>query len=321
MWLQLRRTVAALALAAGIATPGVAIAEPLARIDSRSSMYQDTDHTNIVTSNIAARGAPTENIGVEARYLIDVITSASVDVVSAATGAFHEIRHEAQGGASYRDDYRKVSASYIYSTENDWRSHTATLGFQQDVVAHDVTLKLGVSAVTNEVGRVDDPIFREHLKVLGSSAGFTFVLGKNDLLDVGYNLALLDGYQASPYRFVGLRGASGSPLLLGTPETDPTRRLRHAVTARWNRHLFTDSALRSHVRGYTDDWGVQSVTAGTEYVAGFGDIEAALFVRGYLQSRRFLRCRIRPAHALHDRGSRACIVHRRLWRHSRGMAS
>ncbi len=283
MWVQLIRPLpAALAL---VVLPTSAAADPLARIDSRSSMYQDTDRTNIVTSNVAARGAPSDHFGVEARYLVDVITSASVDVISAATGAFHETRHEAQGGANYHDDSRKLAASYIYSTENDWRSHTANVAFQQDIVRHDVTVKVAGTVVTNDVGRAKDPNFHRRLTVAGGTTGFTFALGRNDLLDVGYALSYLDGYQASPYRFVSFRGSSGSPFLLNEPETDPTHRMRHAVTVRWNHHMFTDTALRSHVRGYTDDWGVASVTAGTEYVVGFGSIETALFVRGYAQKR------------------------------------
>jgi hypothetical protein len=246
-------------------------------------VYQDNDRTNIVTNNVAARGAPSDHIGVDARYLVDVITSASVDVITAATGAFHETRHEAQGGANYHDDYRKLSASYIYSTEHDWQSHTGNAAWQQDIVRHDVTLKLAGTFVWNDVGRANDAAFHRRLVVGGGTTGFTFVLSPADLLDAAYTLSYLEGYQASPYRFVGFHGASGSPLLMNEPETDPDRRIRHAVTLRWNHHMFTDTALRSHVRGYADDWGVTSVTAGTEYVVGFGPLETGLFVRGYAQ--------------------------------------
>jgi Protein of unknown function (DUF3570) len=279
MWMQLT---GALAFAAAVLVASTGAAEPLARVDSRSSVYEDSDRTNIVTSNVAARGAPSDHVGVEARYLVDVITSASVDVITAATGAFHETRHEAQGGASYHDDYRRLSASYVYSTEHDWQSHTGNASFQQDIVRHDLTLKIAGTFVANEVGRAGDPTFRRRLFVGGGTTGLTFVLGPADLLDLGYTLSYLEGYQASPYRFVSF-GEGNGPLLLSGPETDPDRRVRHAVTSRWNHHLFGDTALRSHVRGYVDDWGVASVTAGTEYVVGFGPIETGVFVRGYAQ--------------------------------------
>ena len=258
-------------------------AQSLARIDDRASVYQDSDYTNIVTNNVAARTTPTEHWGVDGRYLVDVISSASIDVVTAATGRFHDVRHEIEGGANYRDDYRRISASYIYSVENDWRSHTGNAGFVQDIVRHDVTLKGGGTFVANEVGRRDDPYFSERLTVVGGNVGLTFVLGENDLVDVGYTASYLDGYQESPYRFVYFRGATPSPLLPAQREEVPERRFRNSLTLRWNHHLFSDTALRSHVRGYLDDWGVRSVTTGTEYVVGFGEIETALFIRGYAQ--------------------------------------
>jgi hypothetical protein len=280
MWLQLTIAIA-IAFAAALLCR-VAHAQPVAQIDTRSAVYQDSDHTTIITNNVAARGT-TEHVGIEARYLVDLITSASVDVVAAATPAFHDTRHEIEGGLSYRDDYRKASGSYTYSTEHDWSSHTANAGFQQDVGGHDVTVRIGATLVANDVGRRNDPSFHRRLDVAGASPGVTFVLGPTDLLDVGYALSYLDGYQASPYRFVYFGGASGSPLSPATPESVPGWRLRHAMTIRWNHHMFADTSLRSHVRGYGDDWGIRSVTAGTEYVVGAGNVETGVFVRGYAQ--------------------------------------
>jgi hypothetical protein len=259
-----------------------AMAQALAKVDARSGIYQDTDRTTVTTTNVAARGS-LDHVGVEARYLVDMITSASVDVVSAATTAFHEVRTEVEGGADYHDDVRKLTGSYVHSIENDWESHTGNLGFTQDFAHHDITLKLGATYVANAVGRAHDPNFHRSMQVGGGTAGLTFVLSPDDLLDASYTASYIEGYQASPYRFVAFRGTSGSPIVSNGPEVDPDRRVRHAVTIRWNHHMFTDTALRSHLRGYADDWGIASVTAGTEYVVGFGPIETGLFVRGYAQ--------------------------------------
>src|SRR5690349_9147424 len=90
-----------------------------ASLDLRSGVYQDSDRTFVSTSTVAARGTIADRVTLEARYLIDVVTSASVDVVTAATSAFHENRHEAAGGVSYHDGTRTASLSYVYSIEND----------------------------------------------------------------------------------------------------------------------------------------------------------------------------------------------------------
>ena len=260
----------------------IASAQELAKVDDRAAVYHDTDHTTIVTNNVAARATPNKHLDVEARYLIDVISSASVDVISAATTRFNEVRHEAEGGLGWHDDDAKLDASYVFSTENDWTSHTANLGWSQDFAHHQVTLHLGGTAVSNDVGRSGDANFHKQLWVGGGSAGLTFVLSPRDLLDASYTLAYSSGYQASPYRYVSV---DGSPIALGAPENVPETRARHAITLRWNRAAFEHSAFRSHVRGYWDDWGVTSITAGTEYVTGFGhEWELGAFVRGYAQT-------------------------------------
>jgi hypothetical protein len=257
-----------------------AAAQAMAKVDARSGIYQDTDRTTVTTTNVAARGT-LDHVGVEARYLVDVITSASVDVITAATGAFHDVRTEVEGGADWHDDWRKISASYVHSIENDWESHTGNVGFTHDFAHHDITFKAGGTYVLNAVGRANDLNFHRTMTVAGGTAGFAFVLSPDDLLDLSYTMSWIEGYQASPYRFVTF--GAGDVLAPSMPETDPDQRLRNALTLRYNRHLFADTALRSHARAYFDSWGVLSATAGTEYVVGLGELEPALFVRGYVQ--------------------------------------
>jgi hypothetical protein len=258
-----------------------ATAAPLAKIDLRSGIYQDSDRTFISTSTVAARGTIKDRVTIEARYLADVISSASVDVVTAATGAFHEVRHEATGALDFNDGTNGASLGYIYSIENDWESHTANAGWSRDLVQHNVTVGLGGTLVHNAVGRAGDRSFHRTLWLGGGTAFVTITPSPRDLVNVSYTLAYLDGYQASPYRFVFFNGPAGSRAAV--PETDPETRTRHALTMRWNRHVLSDSAIQSHVRGYVDDWGVWSVTTGLEYLIGLHAWTLGLHARGYFQ--------------------------------------
>jgi hypothetical protein len=257
-----------------------AAADPAASLDLRSGIYQDSDRTFISTSTVAARGNIKDKVTVGARYLVDVITSASVDVVTAATAAFHETRHEAEGSVGYHDGTNTAGASYIYSVENDWQSHTANAGLTRDLLQHNLTLGIGGTFVHNSVGRAGDPNFRRRLLVGGGNVSLTATASPRDLVSLSYTLAYLSGYQASPYRYVFFAEGIGRA---SVAETDPDTRMRHALTLRWNRHLFTNTALQSHARGYLDDWGVASVTAGTEYLVGFGQVTLGLHARGYFQ--------------------------------------
>src|SRR5258705_41540 len=75
---------------------------------------------------------------VAGRYLVDAISSASVDVVTAATGRFRELRHEATGGVTYHDGERSIGGAYVLSTEHDWTSHTGSVALAQDFAQHNL---------------------------------------------------------------------------------------------------------------------------------------------------------------------------------------
>lgn len=252
-----------------------------ASIDLRSGVYQDSDHTTISTSTIAARALIKERGQLEARYLVDVVSSASVDVVTAATGRFIDIRHEVTAGGGYRDGTNSIAASYIYSRENDWWSHTVNLGGARDFLQHNLTLGLGGSIVLNDVGRSHDQNFHRSLNVygVGVSAGYTAT--RRDLLQFSYSFSYLAGYQASPYRYVIYVDDSG--FRASEPEHVPDARQRHALVVRWNRHLLRNTALQLHARGYYDDWEVASGTLGGELLFGVGRWVLAPRLRGYVQ--------------------------------------
>jgi hypothetical protein len=237
----------------------------------------------VSTSTAAVRAEPVPRATLKGRYLVDVITTASVDVVSAATGRWEETRHEAEGGLGYADGTRTATASYVRSMENDWSSHTFGGGASSDFFQHTLTLGVGGSVVLNEVGRAGDPSFEEELTQIGVTLSSALVASKSDIVSATYSLSHLRGYQASPYRFVAVQHPQ-SGMTVGHPERHPELRLRHALGLRWNHHAFRDTAIRSFLRGYADDWGVVSGTAALEYAVGFGDFEVAPFARGYLQT-------------------------------------
>ena len=257
----------------------------MVQVDARGSIYNDSDATTIGTATTAIRGTAFDVLTVKGRYLADMITSASVDVVSAATGRWDEVRHEAEGGLIYADGTNTVSGTYIYSIENDWDSHTAAVGVGRDFFQHTLTLGLGGNFVFNNVGRQDDEVFEERLLIGGGTASMAVVASRNDLISLAYSAIYASGYQASPYRFAYLMDPAGTGLTINGPEMHPERRLRHALALQYNHYLFRDSSLRSHVRGYIDDWGIKSVTVGTEWVVGFPPIEIGTRVRGYYQTR------------------------------------
>jgi len=266
-----------------LAPARVAAEEPDVGVSTRGGVYQDDDETRVITAVVAVDAAAFERAKIRAHYLVDIVSTASVDVVSAATGRWDETRKEFGVAPGYDDGTRAIGAAYRRSTENDWDSHSVSLSASHDFLSHNLKLALGASFIHNDVGRADDANFSERLRVYGLSLGAVMVATRNDIFSLTYAPAFLKGYQASPYRLVYFVDPTAQ-VVVGASETVPEERFRHALVLEYNRHLFTDSALRSHARAYLDDWGVVSGTAGTEYVHGFGGFEPSLFVRGYLQS-------------------------------------
>ena len=252
-----------------------------ATVVARTSVYADDDHTVISTSTLAVHARPRPALTISAHYTADAVSSASVDVVTAATKRWTELRSEVDGGAAYADGTTTVSADYIYSHEHDWASHTVALAGARDLLHHNLTVGAAVAYGTNHVGRASDANFSEHMHTLGGAVRIVWVGGPRDIFNASYDLTRVDGYQSSPYRYAFIADPSGIPIAF--PEVAPDRRLRHAVTLRWNHHLLADTALRSHARVYADDWGLRSLTAGSEVVVGLAPFELGAQARLYAQ--------------------------------------
>lgn len=252
----------------------VAAADPDVTAAARTSVYADSDHTNVVTSAVGASGNVASDVRIDAQYLVDAVSAASVDVITAATGRIHDVRNELTTGVTVGP----VHAAYIYSDEHDWTSHTGALGVTHDLADHQLTLGATATLGINHVTKMGDMDFSRKLGTGGLEVYAAYTATPRDVILVGVGGSYLSGYQASPYRFV----VYGD--LRAVFERVPATRPRETVTLRWNHHLFRDSALRTQVRGYRDDWGIWALTASAEYIVGVGPVDLGAHVRGYTQS-------------------------------------
>jgi len=261
-----------------VAATRVASADPDVAASARVSVYADSDHTNITTSALAASGNVADGVRVDAQYLVDAVSSASVDVITAATGRIHDVRSELTAGATLGNADRSLHASYIYSREHDWFSHTVGLGGSSDFLHHNLTVGLSGSLGFNQIHRMGDAELSRRLTTFAMEAFAAYTVSPRDLVMLGTSVAFLDGFQASPYRFVVYDD------LRAVYEIEPETRLRETATLRWHHHLFADSALRTMVRGYRDSWDLLALTAQVDYVVGLGALDVGFHVRGYHQT-------------------------------------
>lgn len=220
----------------------------------------DTDDTTVVSPGVSAAAAATEAVTVDASYAVDAWTGASVDVVTAATSAITEQRHEVNAGVGYERDELRLSTRYRHSSEPDYQSHGLVLGGARDLADRNTTVAVDLAGSLDEVGRSGDPGFAAPQWSAGARARLAQVLGRRTIAELGWETTRIAGFQASPYRWVAIGGdgvcAGAAPFCV--PEQVPDVRYRHALSGRLRRALGDTLSAGAEYRFYVDSWGVLS---------------------------------------------------------------
>jgi Protein of unknown function (DUF3570) len=269
-------------LVAVTAAPAVARAED--SFVAKTQVYTDSDHTTVVSPLAALSRDAWSGGTLSASYVADVVSSASVDVISNATSHMNDFRSEITAGLVQKLRNTTLSGSYVYSVENDYQSHNVELGFAQDLFEKNSTLAFGATLSANDVYRTGDQAFHRKLTVGGVSGSWTQVLNRATIAQLSYTFSYGNGYWASPYRFVRVETQDLQAIEFKVPETEPNERYRHAAVLGLNRHLGGDSALQGDYRFYSDNWGVLSHTVQLRYFITWGDVTLRLRERFYYQS-------------------------------------
>jgi hypothetical protein len=114
------------------------------------------------------------------------------------------------------------------------------------------------------VGRAANPNFSRGVGNYTGAISFTQILDPMMLLQLTYELSHIRGYQASPYRFIGIGpgatgfGCRGAAVCL--PEFVPHVRSRHAASILLRRALGSRVSAGLSYRFYIDDWALMSHT-------------------------------------------------------------
>lgn len=280
--MRLQLSLAVFVAASAVAATAAAQDDPRWKLSSDTLVYSDTDNVVVVSPQVAVHRAIDEDGGsVGARVVVDVVSAASVDVVSNATTRFSEVRTEAVFSLAKAFGKHLPSLSYRYSHEPDYVSHGVGVGYQRELGSSDTVLRLGYNLSLDTVGYTGSPsgAFSEQLTSHGLSVSLTQVLSPTTLVRGVYTLSVQDGYMEKPYRYVPLFDqagidaamADGNTIDLDTfdqyrlamrpPEEVPDRRIGHAVAARVQRYVgWLPGALRLDYQLFADSWGVLAHT-------------------------------------------------------------
>ena len=248
-------------------------------MSSKLSLYADDDETTVITTMVDVEVGVASDVTVGAHVLLDAVSSASVDVVAAATERWTENRIEAGVTAAGQVVELDLSLAFVHSGENDWTSDSVQVTAGKELAQKNTLVQMGYAYTQNQVGRAYDPVFERDLDAHTFELGGTQLLDPRTLLGLTYTYQRSDGYQASPYRFVTTEAG------MSFPELHPERRSRHGITLRALRAIGDTMGLDTTYRLYTDGWGVTSHTVGAALAVELGDAtDAHLYGRAYYQS-------------------------------------
>lgn len=230
-------------------------------VAARGNYYWERS-TRVVAPSIAGSVATPVGVRVEASYLLDAITSASQATgVGDKDAAFTEKRNEVQAGVGYEldlgDTQLDLAVRGRFSKEPDYLSRGVGFGSALSLDQRNTVLHLTGYFIEDDVYRkVRMPgVSRTKagdLRALSLGLGWDQVLSRATTFTLGYDLALLDGFLANPYRMVAFADGGGGAL-----ERHPDSRVRHAGYL-WAAHFIESSrtALRVGYRLYYDSWEI-----------------------------------------------------------------
>lgn len=264
-------------------------------------VYDDTDNVTTFSPRLSLRrhlDADGSSIG--AYTLLDVVSAASVDVVSQATPGFLEARTEAgvDASAAFEGDHL-ASVSYRFSIEPDYMSHGGRISLRSRLGTPDSVLSVAYGLTGDVVGRSGTPwsSFSPNLFTHAAEISLTQTLGPETVLRGVYALTLQHGYLEKPYRHVPLFDAAvldalarnGERLTLESfdgfrlparpPESVPDLRVGHALGVRALLSIGPiEGSVRADYQFFFDDWGM---TAHAVELALTGTATTGLRLVGY----------------------------------------
>lgn len=278
--MQLRS--AALVASLVLFVDATAHADVTSKASTEVAGYHDSIATSVLTPTAAASiEIPTAGWGANGRYLVDVVTAASPDIVATASPRWTEVRHAGNLGARYKPSTFGVAASGAVSYTPDYLALSGGGQVIQDLDDKHLSLLLGYTYGHDTIGRAGTPfsVFSRELAYHGINAGVSRVVSKSLVLSAYADVVIERGDQSKPYRYVPVfaardagrveRGASIAEVLRyrlqGRPlEQLPLERERVALTGRlaWRGESTT---LRLEQRLYTDTWGLHATTTEVRY--------------------------------------------------------
>ena len=251
---------------AGFAFAGVL---PEDRTDVLYHLY-DGGGVEIDGPSILVRKKVGKSVSLVGNYYIDMVTSASIDVVTTAS-PYTEERKQWSLGADYLRGNTTMRVNYTSSEESDYDAATYSFSVSQDMFGDLTTLTLGYALGDDLVRRSDDPLFERDLDKQMYSIGVTQILTKNLISTLNFETITDEGYLNNPYRSVRYADSGSALGYSFEPELYPNTRTSNSVGLRARYYLPYRAAIEGEYRYFIDTWDIEGHTGSLTYIHPWRD--------------------------------------------------
>jgi hypothetical protein len=211
-----------------------------------------------------------KSVSVVGNYYVDMVSSASIDVITTAS-PYTEERKQWSLGADYLRGNTTMTVGYTSSVESDYDASTYNFSVSQDMFGDLTTITLSYALGDDLVRRSDDPAFERELDKQIYGVGVTQILTKNLISTLNVETLTEEGYLNNPYRSVRYLDSGSALGYSFEPELYPNTRTSNAVGIRMRYFLPYRAAIEGEYRYFIDTWDIEGHTGSLTYIHPWGD--------------------------------------------------
>lgn len=264
---QLLRYLLAVSMLAAGAAHGAILPE-----DRADVMYHGYDGGGLTVEgpSVLVRKAYKDKASVWGNYYVDMITSASIDVMATAS-EYTEEREEMSLGVDYLHGKTFMGLSYTNSEESDYSANAVSFGISQDFFGDLTTLGISYGRGWDEVRRNGDENFSEDTERQSFRVDLSQIITKNLLMSLTYQGVTDEGFLNNPYRQVRYLDPTSARGYSYQAELYPRTKTSSATALRGMYYLPYRASLKMEGRIYSDSWGISAWNTEVAYVHPLGD--------------------------------------------------
>jgi opacity protein-like surface antigen len=240
--------------------------------DRADVMYHRYDGGGLTVDGPAllVRKTFAEHYAVTAGYQLDMISNASIDVVTTAS-PYSEDRHQFDLGFEYLSGKLSYGLGFSHSTEDDYESSTARFAVSQDLFGDLTRLSFAFALGWDDVSRNGVPSFSGEIDRRVYSIDISQILSPRLVAGLTWDLVTEEGFLSNPYRSVRYRNRDAPRGYSLQPEVAPRTRTGSALALRARYQFPYRFAVHGEYRFYADDWDIRSHTLELGYTHGIAE--------------------------------------------------